>query len=189
MGKKLTKKFSINPIFFDTDCISAFLWVQNESILVKLYPSRIVIPKPVYDEISYPGVQHLKNRIDTLLSNKQAFIEVISVKSESFALYQQLTLSPKKNHRIIGKGEAAAIVLAKEVNGIVGSNNLKDVSVYIKKFNLKHLTTGDILLEALKRGILTENHGNIIWNSMLKKKRRLGWSSFSDFIKFKKKQS
>lgn len=189
MGKKLTKKFSTNPIFFDTDCISAFLWVQNESILVKLYPSRIVIPKPVYDEISYPGVQHLKNRIDTLLSHKQAFIEVISVKSESFALYQQLTLSPKKNQKIIGKGEAAAIVLAKEVNGIVGSNNLSDISEYVERFNLKHVTTGDLLYEALQAGIITVDRGNAIWYSMLKKKRKLGWNSFSDFVKTKKRDT
>lgn len=37
--------------FFDTDCISAFLWVRNESILAKLYPGRIVLPTQVYDEI------------------------------------------------------------------------------------------------------------------------------------------
>ena len=44
------------PLFFDTDCISAFLWVDNESILAKLFPGRIVIPKEVYDELSNPKV-------------------------------------------------------------------------------------------------------------------------------------
>lgn len=33
MGNKLTKK-----IYIDTDCISAFLWVGNESLLSQLYP-------------------------------------------------------------------------------------------------------------------------------------------------------
>ena len=48
------------PLFFDTDCISAFLWVNNESILSKLFPGRIVIPKEVYDELSHPGVNRVK---------------------------------------------------------------------------------------------------------------------------------
>ena len=48
------------PLFFDTDCISAFLWVDHESILSKLFPGRIVIPKEVYDELSHPGVNRVK---------------------------------------------------------------------------------------------------------------------------------
>lgn len=40
-------------LFFDTDCISAFLWVNEESLLEKLYPCKIVIPKEVYN-----GLRH-----------------------------------------------------------------------------------------------------------------------------------
>ena len=48
------------PLFFDTDFISAFLWVDDESILAKLFPGRIVIPKEVYDELSHPSVNRYK---------------------------------------------------------------------------------------------------------------------------------
>ena len=41
-----------NKIFFDTDCLSAFLWVNNESLLPILYPGKIVIPEQVYVELS-----------------------------------------------------------------------------------------------------------------------------------------
>lgn len=44
----------IKDIFIDTDCISAFLWVGNESLLSQLYPGRVIMPKPVYDEIDRP---------------------------------------------------------------------------------------------------------------------------------------
>ena len=57
---------SDSKLFFDTDCISAFLWVGQEAILPKLYPGRIVIPEPVYDELSNPRIPHLKQRIDAL---------------------------------------------------------------------------------------------------------------------------
>lgn len=35
----------IEQLIFDTDCISAFLWVGRENLLLKLYAGRIVLPK------------------------------------------------------------------------------------------------------------------------------------------------
>ena len=41
----------IEKYFFDTDCLSAFLWVREESILAKLYARRIILPAQVYNEL------------------------------------------------------------------------------------------------------------------------------------------
>ncbi|CCQ93181.1 hypothetical protein CULT_1240025 [[Clostridium] ultunense Esp] len=41
--------------------------------------------------------------------------------------------------------------MTKTNNGIVASNNLKDISSYISEFELKHITTGDILIEVLEK--------------------------------------
>ena len=46
--------------FFDTDCLSAFLWIRGESIPGKLYPGEIVLPAQVYDELK--RVPHLLDR-------------------------------------------------------------------------------------------------------------------------------
>lgn len=43
-----------------------------------------------------------------------------------------MAFGPYHGQKIIGKGEAAAITLAKNRKGILASNNLKDVEVYIK---------------------------------------------------------
>ena len=64
MGNKLTKK-----IYIDTDCISAFLWVGNESLLSQLYPGRIIMPKPVYDEIDNPKLEWMKKRVDNMIKS------------------------------------------------------------------------------------------------------------------------
>ncbi|GBF32097.1 hypothetical protein DCCM_0288 [Desulfocucumis palustris] len=69
----------------------------------------------------------------------------------------------------------------------MASNNLKDISSYISEFELKHITTGDILIEALEKGFITEDDGNIIWASMLAKRRKLGVLSFPEYINLKKK--
>ena len=55
-------------IFIDTDCISAFLWVRNESLLSQLYPGRVVMPKPVYDEIDRPALAWMKARVDSMIN-------------------------------------------------------------------------------------------------------------------------
>jgi predicted nucleic acid-binding protein len=143
----------------------------------------VIIPKPSYDELSNPTVPHLKQRVDYLINSNQVKLSTIEVNSDEYELYIKLTNSPDEGHKIIGRGEAASIILAKKNNGIVASNNIKDIQQYIQEFNLKHITTGDILYEALSKGYITEVQGNLIWASMIAKRRKLGASTFSEFIK------
>lgn len=175
-AKSLTK-----IIFFDTDCISAFLWVNNESILEKLYYGRIIIPRMVYNEMSKPRVYWMKNKVDNLVRSGCARIEDIDLMSDEYNLYMKLT-SIGNDRKLIGKGEAACLALAKKHKAIIASNNLKDISDYIVEFSLDHITTGDILIEAYEEGIISENDGNIIWAKMIAKRRKLGASSFSEYL-------
>lgn len=84
-----------DSLFFDNDCLSAFLWVGNENLLVKLYPGQVRIPKQVYNELSAPGIAHLKAKVDILLANKQVSLTEIAVGTEVFDLYYQLTEEPE----------------------------------------------------------------------------------------------
>ena len=174
-----------DPLFFDTDCISAFLWVNNESIVARLYSKRIIIPKQVYDELSNPSIQHLKQKLDALINAGEASVMQIDIESDAYNIYLELTSHPQNGHMVIGRGEAAAISLAKTHSGILASNNLKDISQYVKEYGLINLTTGDILKEALNQGIISEAQGNAIWANMLRKRRKLGYSTFSDYLQSK----
>lgn len=168
--------------FFDTDCLSAFLWVGEESILPQLYPGKIVIPKPVYTEIDRPSISHLKARVDALDAANLVTIQEIVVGSDEYETYYQLTEEPTRGHKAIGSGEAASLALAKHYGGIVASNNLRDISTYITEFALKYTTTADILVDTYERGFITESQGNTIWSNMLSKRRRIGGASFSDYL-------
>ena len=177
-------------LFFDTDCLSAFLWVGNESLLPKLYPGKIVIPKPVYAELDRTSLSHLKARIDALTAANLVTIQDIPVDSDEYETYYQLTYyqlteNPTPGHKIIGNGEAASIALALHYDGIVASNNLRDISTYISEYSLKHTTTADILVDAFNRGLITEAQGNTIWSKMLAKRRRIGAASFTAYLKMK----
>lgn len=172
-----------DSLFFDSDCISAFLWVGKENILTQLYAGKMVIPKPVYDELSYPRIAHLKARVDGLLAVEAARVEAIDTDTKEYQCYYKLTVAPEHGHIVIGKGEAAAIALSRGRNGILASNNLKDICCFIKKYGLTHKTTGDILVEALQNGVITEEEGNLIWRNMLARRRKIGAASFSDYLR------
>lgn len=144
-----------DSLFFDTDCISAFLWVRNESLLPQLYPGRIVIPRPVYDELSNPGIAHLKVRIDALVSAGQAEIVDIIVGTEEYNMFYKLTVEPDKGQKLIGKGEAASIALAKENGGIVVSNNLRHAFFHPIEGLISMYASGIALFKTLKTGSVT----------------------------------
>ena len=171
-----------DSIFFDTDCICAFLWINRESFPEKKFPGKNVIPQEVYKEIDRPTIPHLKTRIDQIISNGSAVIMSMDISSEEYALYRELITYNGRN-KVIGSGEAASISLAKKHNGVLGSNNLRDVSYYINKYSLKHITTGEILVESFQKGLITEQEGNTILASMLNKKRKIGANLFTEFLK------
>jgi len=100
-----------DQLFFDTDCISAFLWVKEENILLKLYPNRVVLPKQVFQELSNPSIPHIKRRVHDLCLKGEVLTKEIVVNTDEYALYHELAASPPKGERIIGKGEAAALRL------------------------------------------------------------------------------
>ena len=135
MERKLKgANYVTNSLFFDTDCVSAFLWVNEQRLLSQLYPDRVVIPKPVYNELSY--VPHLKQGVDSLINNHKAKLEHLNVDTELYNLYHKLTRNPDPGYKVIGAGEAASIAMAKIYDGIVASNNLSDINVYINRFSL-----------------------------------------------------
>lgn len=170
-------------IFIDTDCISAFLWVHDESLLAQLYPGQVVMPKPVYDEIDRPQLAWMKQRVDSMIMAGQLKVMELDSGTEEFDLFYKFTQRPEQGHKIIGDGEASSIALAKAKNGIVASNNFRDTISYVKEYNLEYTTTGMIMIEAFKRGIITEDEGNTLWAKMLSKRRKLGADSFSEYLR------
>lgn len=170
-------------LFFDTDCLSSFLWVGQENLLLHLYPGRIVLPKQVFDELSHPSISHIKAKIETLHEAGKVIRSDILLSTEEYELYHALAISPPAGERLIGKGEAAALALAKVNNGVVASNNLRDVMKYVEKFGLEHITTGEIMALALTEDLIDETRGNAIWRNMIRRQRMLPTATFSDYLK------
>ncbi len=104
-----------------------------------------------------------------MIKNKDVQLASIQTGTEAYQLYRNMTAKPEPGHVIIGKGEAAAIALAKVQDGIVASNNLRDVKIYVSEMGLQLKTTGEIFKDALDAGLITEADGNKLWQDMLQK--------------------
>lgn len=111
-----------------------------------------------------------------------ASVQQIEAGTDEYQLYHALVRG-SKTEKAIGKGEAAGIALAKTYEGILASNNYQDIGRYIEKYDLRYIDTGHILIEALTRGMITEDDANIIWQQMLNKNRKLPGNSFFDYLK------
>jgi len=108
----------------------------------------------------------------------------ILTNTEEFHIYYELAISLETAKKRIGKGEAAAIALAKVHSGVLASNNMKDIGSLVSLYRLRHITTGSILSEAIDKGLIDEHSGNQIWQSMLQRRRILPSATFSDYLKF-----
>lgn len=75
-----------NELFFDTDCLSAFLWINDTNLLEQLYGGKIIIPGPVYQELSNPSIPHIKRRADTLLNKDVASVKQIDTDKAEYNL-------------------------------------------------------------------------------------------------------
>ena len=172
------------PLFLDTDCLSTFLVVGRENLVLQLYAGRIGIPRQVYAELA--KVRFMKDKVDALLKANRVVLYTIDAGTDAGALYLKLTAAPEEGFKVIGSGEAAAIVLSKEYNGILGSNNMRDILPYIRLYHLQHRTSADIMAEALEHHLINEGQGNVIWRDMLQRNRRLPAESFTDFLASRK---
>ena len=74
-------------IFYDTDCLSCFISINDVTILKQLF-ERVIIPYEVYEEFS--RVIILKMRVDEL--HYEGFLEIkdFDVESESYNLFLKL---------------------------------------------------------------------------------------------------
>jgi len=142
----------------------------------------VFLLQQVFAELQNPRIPHIATMVRNLCANGDISTKQILANTEEYGLYYGLAVSPPKGQTVIGKGEAAAIALAKTSGGIIASNNLRDICPYIEKFSLKHVTTGDIMITALTAGLIDEATGNTMWTNMLAKKRFLPTLTFSEYL-------
>ena len=177
---KLVYKTNINLVF-DNDCLASFIWVKRIDILVNLYNGRMFIPQVVVDEFSFMKryskyIWVYEEVVDAI--NAELF-KVIKIDSnhEAFFEYNKLLKMGK------GKGESAAIAIAKTMDNYTACNNLKDIRPFIENNEINNLFTFDILFEHYHKNNISIEEIEKIISKMRNKKRKLPNIRFQDYIK------
>ncbi len=172
------------PIVFDNDCISSFLWIERLDIVNFLFPNQIIIPQSVFnelDKIKSSQYRFVFNDLKSQISKGNYKLRNITIPSQEFNEY--INLISIKNPKRIGKGEAAAIVIARALNGTLASNNLRDILPYVGNNKLPYVCTKDILYLSYEKSYISLEEGCKIWDDMKRKKRKLPNYDFKEIVR------
>ncbi|WP_069593069.1 hypothetical protein [Methanosphaera sp. WGK6] len=93
--------------------------------------------------------------INDAINSKFIIIKEIEINTPAQYINKELKRGTYTKYHI-GKGESAALSLAIANNGTLASNNTRDVIEIVTKFKIDWVTTGDILIEAYHKRIITE---------------------------------
>ncbi|AWX31800.1 hypothetical protein [Methanosphaera sp. BMS] len=86
---------------------------------------------------------------------------------------------------IIENGEASALALAKIYDGILASNNSRDVALTVKAENIPWIKTGDILEYAIDSQLITFKEANKLWKEMLDKETLGNYKTLTEYLEHK----
>lgn len=159
---------SDKPIFYDSDVLICFLKINEIEILKELF-SKVIISKNVKEELTNVNApKNEVNEINRLIEEK--FIEVVEIEvlSSEYSYYKCMINGFWSNGEKLGFGESSAMALAISNNGIVASNNLKDVSDICDNFNIPIITSSLIVSFSFELGSNSKNRIKDIWNKIIK---------------------
>lgn len=121
-------------LFFDTDCLSAFLWVGETNILHKLYGGKIIVPEPVYSELSNPSIPHIKKRTDAMIDNKDISVKTINTDTEEYELYTEL-VREEKGEKVLDAERRVELLLRKYIMVFLQVTIIKILLRILKNIN------------------------------------------------------
>ena len=121
-------------LFFDTDCLSAFLWVGETNILHKLYVGKIIVPEPVYSELSNPSIPHIKKRTDAMIDNKDISVKTINTDTEEYELYTELVREEKRK-KVLDAERRVELLLRKYIMVFLQVTIIKILLRILKNIN------------------------------------------------------
>ena len=166
-------------VFYDSDILSSFLRIKRTDLLKEVFPE-IMVPCEVKKELFNLNTPRVIRKEFLKLEN-EGFINLRPIKLFTPEADYFFTLI-NNGRDSVGSGEAAVLALAIVNNGIVASNNFSDICKYIKKYNLRHISTTEIIFECYQRKFITKYEANKIWEEMCRFHLKLPFPSFNKYL-------
>lgn len=143
----MSKQLSEPLILLDADVVRHFINGSRIFDLQKIYPKRFVMLEKVKDELCR------SKSLETVINN---FISMTSLPLMPFPKELNIIKEYALLKKSFGDGESACMAVAKFQKQYIASSNLKDIKAYCEVNSIVYMTTMDILLEALEKGIMSE---------------------------------
>ena len=176
----MTKKCNLPKILLDCDVIIHFIKAGKQLLLPKIYPNEMVILDKVKSELD----KRKKNIVSINNFIAYAKIEVVKMPNDLSIIKEYSILKKSK-----GEGEAACMAVARFSKDYIASSNLSDIASYCMQYEIRYLTTMDILLEAYNLGLMSEQECNDFIMEVKDKDSKLikGVETIEDYKKYLKK--
>ncbi len=173
-------------ILLDADVIRHFIEGENESKLHRIYPNRLLILNIVEGEISC--IDRFRPRLNQLINDelieKVEFPEDYTDPDKNLIIVEYATLRKSK-----GPGESACLAYARYKKNIVASSNLSDVEEYCKTHGIKLMTTLDILVEAIRLNIMSEDECDTFIAKVKNKGCKLPCNTIQEYLNLLKNKT
>ena len=170
-------------IFYDADFLICFLLIGEVSILKKAF-NEIIVPKPVYDELTFRTTPKIIK--ETMQDLKvEGFVKVPEIDPHSKERTPYLSIQRgnwHKDFKRLGKGESAALAFAIVNEGVIASNNFVDIKYYVDKYELPLLTTSYFLALAVDEEIIDYDKACDLYDRMIEEDREMPCSSFDEYF-------
>ncbi|NOK86063.1 MAG: hypothetical protein GFH27_549397n11 [Chloroflexi bacterium AL-W] len=160
------------PILFDADVLIHFSKGRALHLLPLLYPGRICVLDQVREELSVGSAAREWVETQIALGNIQGL--ALPDRLEVIREYAQL-------HRRMGRGESACLALARYDDRYLASSNLRDIQSYCRQYNIRFVTTMDVLAQVERQGIWRENTCDEFIHSIRKQGSRLPVNSLAEY--------
>jgi hypothetical protein len=137
------------------------------NLLPDIYPNRIVLIENVRNEIT--SLKRAIEAPDGILDGKG----VTEITIDDCSGQAQLEYTKLSKEKGLGDGESAVLAVARFDGKYIASSNIKDIHDYCYAYKIKYVTTMDLFLEAIEKGVLTEEECNICISTIKTKNHRL----------------
>ncbi|MCX6055471.1 MAG: hypothetical protein NTZ74_11275 [Chloroflexi bacterium] len=139
----------------------------------------MAVPERV--EVEFRRKPNLHERLIKLVNWGEIQVLLIEPGTPEHVLYKEYTDDISANHVAMGWGESAAIAITQVNNGILASNNLKDIRRLVAHLGIRHVMTENILTMVYSKGIKSVGQLDVIWRDM-RKNCWLPTETFSEYL-------
>jgi len=166
-------------ILLDADVIIHFVKAGYQMKLTHIFPGRLVLLDKVKQEL-------VKRKSEAL--GIEQFLHWCKIPIEAMPNDLEILKEYALLKKLRGEGESACMAVARFRREYIASSNLKDIRHYCEQYQIIYYTTLDVLDEAIKKGVMTEEECDNFIKEVRQKGSKLPYLTMAAFYEVNNKK-